>query len=103
MEITPGIWDKHVVVLQETFLLLQWIKNVLRCFGRWFARRLSRVNVNHHSLLVIDVIVREQTPGVWVWMKEGRKKYNREAARRENFIDDLDAARYCIKRSCQST
>ena len=56
------------------------------------------MNFNHHTLSVIDVIVREQAPGVWVWKMGGRKKYNLEAARRENFIDDLDAARDCIKR-----
>ena len=66
VEITTDIWGKHVVVLQETFLLLRWIKNVLQCFGRWLSRRKSRVNVNHHTLSVIDVIVREQAPGVWV-------------------------------------
>ena len=66
VEITPEIWDKYVVVLQETFLLLRWRKNVLRCFGRWLSRRLSRMNFNHHTLSVIDVIVREQAPRVWV-------------------------------------
>ena len=51
---------------------------------------------------VIDIIVREHSPGVWAWKRGGKRKYKREASRRKILSDDLDAARDCIMRSCQS-
>lgn len=42
---------------------------------------------------MIDVIVREYSPGVWAWKRKDKRKYKREEARRKILRDDLYATR----------
>ena len=103
MEVTSNHLDKFVVVLQENFLLLRWRRNVSRCFGMWLTGRLTRVNKVNWTFSLIDVIVREKSPGIWTWEKGGKNRYNREAFRIKIMIANLDAAKDCVTRWCKST
>ena len=64
-------------------------------YVQYYSELNKRENVNSEAS-VIDVIVREYSPGVWAWKRKDKRKYKREEARRKILRDDLDATRDCI-------
>lgn len=60
---------KYGVVIQEKFQLLRWRRNVSRCFGRWFAGRLSNVTKVSVKVEELNNLAREELPGVWIWKR----------------------------------
>lgn len=99
VELNLSQWQRHVVVLQEEFLLLRCTANFNESFNTWFRIKLKRDNMlSKVSTCVKGNLVYESLPGIWKWTKNGLGDYKRRFLERSKHNEDIVAARDCMVR-----
>ena len=94
-----GDWGRYVVILQEKFLLLHWMRNVMRIFNLQITERIRSKSQVPRESIVDNMAIKG--PQEKKWKKGGNLKYRRESKHTLKLKDNFKATRDCITRSCE--
>ena len=88
-------WNTHVLILQETFLLGRWKRNLMRRFYSWLKMRMNKSSSSNLSRdLSKKVLVVESSFEIWSQNRHELKKHKSGMFYMRGFKVDLPGARH---------